>query len=259
MSRWHRLPPVALALGFVLAMAPRAATAESKPPRDTVEAPPALRPPVNDRMVLSHVLLDELEYRGFGPGGGVRWDGQAWMGTDWNRLWLKSEGLAESGRVSDVDVEAFYDRPIPRMRYFDWQAGMRQDLGSGPARTWAAVGIEGLLPNFYAFEPTLYFRGGGNIAARVNGLYNLLITNRLILQPQMEINLYNKDDPARGTGSGLSDLDGGIRLRYGFSRKFAPYIGFGYSKRFGHAADFARLAGEAVSQPRFEIGLRIWY
>ena len=139
-----------------------------------------------------------------------------------NRLWIKSEGLSDGHGVSDGDQEALDDRPIPRMRYFDGQAGVRADLDSGPRRAWTAVGIEGLAPWFFDVAPTLYIRDGGNIAGRIEGSWDLNLTQRLVLEPQAELNFYNKDDPSRKLGAGFSDLDGGVRLRYEFRRKFAP-------------------------------------
>lgn len=246
-------------LVLISCLGSRTAKAQKPPSVPTARTVPAIQSPVEDKMIFTHILFDQLEGRTTGPDSQFRWDGQAWTGTDMNRLWLKSEGFAGNGKVSDGDVEALYDRPIPHMRYFDAQAGVREDLDSGPRRTWGAVGVEGLLPDFYEFEPTFYFRDGGNVAGRVTALYNLLITNRLVAQPEVEVNFYNKDDPARGLGSGLSNLDTGVRLRYEFIRKFAPYVGFAYSRNFGNTAVFSRQKGEAVSDPSFVFGVRVWY
>ncbi len=248
----------AFLLGGIAGLALHAQT-----PPDTGTDPsqpvPAQRPsPIDDNRIFSRVIFDQLEGRTSGSETAFRWDGQGWVGTDRNKLWLKSEGTVTGGKVGDGDTEALYDRPIPRLRYFDWQAGVRVDLDSGPRRTWGAVGIEGLAPYFFDFEPTLYVRDGGHMAARLAGSYNLLITQRLILQPQLEMNFYTKDDPARGIGSGLSDLDTGLRLRYEFSRKFAPYVGFTYSGKFGDTAMFARMAGDSVHSPRLVFGIRVW-
>ena len=209
--------------------------------------------------VFAHLLCNQLEGRTNGPDNELRWDAEAWIGNDMNKLWLKSEGFVENGKASDGITEALYDRPLPFLRYLDAQAGARYDLDSNRGRTWGAIGIEGLAPNFFEFEPTFYFSDGGRIAGRVNGSYDLLITNRLILQPQFELNFYNKSDPGRGTGSGLSELDTGLRLRYEISRKFAPYIGAAYAGKFGETADFTRAEGEIVNDVRFVFGIRAWY
>ena len=220
---------------------------------------PGMPAPIADNRIFAHVLFDQFEGRTSGPNSQFRWDGEAWVGTDMNKLWLKSEGFANRSTVSDGDQEAMYDRPIPHTRYLDGQVGVRADLDSGPARTWAALGIEGLAPYYFQFAPTLYIREGGNLAGRLAGSYDLLLTQRLILQPEAEVNFYNKDDPGRRTGSGVSDLDTGLRLRYEINRKFAPYVGFAYNGKYGGTAQYSRLAGESTSDPRFIFGLRLWY
>jgi len=216
-------------------------------------------PPVMDDTIIAHVLFDQFEGRTNGPDNEFRWDGEGWAGTDMNKLWFKSEGFMENGIASDGDTEALYDRPIPYMRYFDMQGGVRYDLDSGPGRTWGAFGIEGLAPYFFEFQATGYFRDAGHLAARVVGSYDLLITQRLIVQPECELNFYSKEDRARGVGTGLSDIDTGIRIRYEISRKFAPYIGFAYTGTFGTTASFARAEGALVNDPRFVFGTRLWY
>jgi copper resistance protein B len=209
--------------------------------------------------VLTHARLDQLEGRTNGSDSGFRWDGEGWIGTDMNKLWVKSEGFSGNGSISDGDHEALFDRPIPHMRYFDAQLGVRSDLDSGPRRAWAALGIEGLAPGYFEIAPTLYIRNGGNIAGRVVASHDLLLTQRWIAQPEAELNFYSKDDPGRQIGSGLSDLDAGLRLRYEVSRKFAPYIGFAYNGNYGNTASYSRQAGETTNRSQFVFGLRIWY
>ena len=206
---------------------------------------PGLEPPVEDNQIFFHARLDQFEGRTNGPDNEVRWDGEGWF--------------SNNGTVSDGDHEALYDRPIPHMRYFDAQVGVRADLDSGPTRTWAAVGIEGLAPYRFEFAPTLYIRDGGHVAGRVTGSYDLLLTQQWIVQPEAELNFYSKDDPSRQIGSGFSDLDTGVRLRYEISRKFAPYIGFAYSGKYGNTASYSRQAGETTSDHRFVFGLRLWF
>jgi copper resistance protein B len=214
-------------------------------------------PPVKDNPILDSVIFNQLEGRITGPNPTFRWDAQGWIGTNNNKLWIKSEGDVTAGKMSDGDHEALYDRPIPHLRYLDWQAGVRVDADSGPTRTWGAVGIEGLAPYFFDIEPTFYFRDGV-VAGRLSGSYNLYITQRLILQPQIELNFYSRRDPARGIGTGLSDLDGGVRLGYQISRKFAPYVGFTCTSTFGETATFARRAGQPSHDSRLVLGVWVW-
>lgn len=229
----------------------------SPSPKDLSPEAAPYGPPVMDDMILGHVLFDQMEGRTNGPDNEFRWDGEGWVGSDMNRLWFKSEGFVEHGLATDGDQEALYDRPITA--YFDAQAGVRYDLDSNPGRVWGAIGIEGLAPYFFQFAPTFYFSDRGYFAGRITGSYDLLITNRLILQPQVEINFYSKSQADRGVGSGLSEIDTGLRLRYEITRKFAPYIGFAYTGTYGDTASFTRQEGGNVNDPRFVFGARIWY
>jgi copper resistance protein B len=220
---------------------------------------PGMKDSMMENPVLTHARFDQFEGRTSGSESEFRWDGEGWIGTDMNKLWVKSEGFSGNTSVSDGDHEALYDRPIPRLRYFDAQVGVRADLDSGPHRAWAALGIEGLAPGYFEIAPTLYIRDGGNLAGRVVASYDLLLTQRWIAQPEAELNFYSKDDPGRQIGSGLSDLDAGLRLRYEVSRKFAPYIGFAYNGKYGSTASYSRQAGETTNGAQFVFGLRIWY
>jgi copper resistance protein B len=89
--------------------------------------------------------------------------------------------------------------------------------------------------------------------------YDLSLTQRLILQPRAELNVYGKEDRAAGVGSGLSDGAFGIRLRYDVCRELAPYLGVERVRRFGQSADFARADGLDSGDTRVVAGLRIWY
>ncbi len=163
--------------------------------------------PIDDNRIYFHGVLNQFEGR-VGDGSYLRWDGEAWAGDDYNRIWLKSEGrynADNNGKVSDGDQEALYDRPISR--YFDVQAGIRYDLDSGPGRTWAALGIEGLALDFWNVQATVYASDNGHYALRTNANYDLYVTQKLVLQPQIETNWYTKQDRGRGVCAGLSDID----------------------------------------------------
>ncbi|GAN54370.1 copper resistance protein B [Tanticharoenia sakaeratensis NBRC 103193] len=214
-------------------------------------------PPVMDQMNWFHGILDEFEGR-YAPGGSdFRWDGEAWYGGDYNRLWLKSEGTLQRGRLSDGDQEALYSRAIST--YFNLQGGVRVDLDSGPTRTWGAFGVQGLALYQFEIQATGYVSDRGRFASRIEGSYDLLLTNRLILQPQAEFNLYTKADPARQVGAGLSDVDAGLRLRYEVWRKFAPYVAVTYAGYLTQARHIVRAQDEQTGAVRFTFGIRSWF
>lgn len=245
---------LAAAAGAFVVVAASAAMGQTRGADPNLAAP--FGSPVEDQRIFWHVLVEQFEGR-FGEERSFVWDGQAWAGTDLNRVWFKSEARVTNGDVEDGIHEALYSRAIST--YFDLQAGLRYDLDSRPSRGWAALGIQGLAPGFFNIEATAYASDAGHLAARFRGSYDLLITQRLILQPEFEMNLYSKSEPRRGVGSGLSDFEAGLRLRYEITRKLAPYIGVEYEDKFGKAADLARREDETVDDVRFVVGLRLWY
>ncbi len=206
---------------------------------------------------LAMLLIDRLEYFNGRDGNGVALDAQGWYGTDTNKLWVKVEGERSTGRLQNLRTEALWAHPIGI--YWNTQLGIRHDFGVGPDRTWAAFGVQGLAPYFFDIEATFYVGQAGRTAFRFEAEYELLLTQRLILQPRFEVNLYGRDDPQLGIGAGLSDAALGLRLRYEFSRKFAPYVGVEWERKFGKTADFARNAGEPTFDPRLVAGLRLWF
>ncbi len=241
---------------------PGASTVPS--PEPTPSYPKEEPSSMGENAIFWHLLFNQLEGRSNGPENELRWDGEAWIGTHWNRLWFKSEGFFNKhgqghGKIEDGFHEVLYDRPIWFLRYFDWQAGLRYDGDSAPPRYWGAFGIEGLAPEFFDLEATLYLRDAGHFAARITGFYDIFLTNRLILQPEFELNFYNKEDRSRAVGRGLSETDLGLRLRYEISRKFAPYIGFAYTQQVGGTGILVRKEGDIVYDPRVVFGIRTWY
>lgn len=214
-------------------------------------------PSMHDDRPYAHLLFDELEGR-LGSTDAFRWDGEGWIGTDSNRLWVKSEGVLTQGRTQDGEQELLYDRPVSA--FFDLQGGVRYDLDSLPGRGWAALGVEGLAPYLFELSATLYASDAGHFAAKLQASYDALLTQRLILQPLVEINAYTRADPERDLGSGFSDIDAGLRLRYEISRKFAPYAGVTYQRT---SAAVLRAAGAAFDRGvqhrwRLAIGVRTW-
>lgn len=212
---------------------------------------------MRDAEPLGMLRFDQLEAFDGLHGGGQSWEMEGWYGTDTDKLWVRSEGQHEGGNFDDSDVEALWSHAVAA--YWDTQLGMRNDFGDGPARQWLALGVQGLAPYWFELQATAYAGLDGRTAARLRVDYELLVTQRLILQPEFEANFYGKDDPQRRLGSGLSDADFGLRLRYEIRRQFAPYLGVAWTRRFGGTATFARDEGRPVFDRQLVAGLRIWF
>jgi len=212
---------------------------------------------MDDTHRFGKVMLDQFEWRDAQEGDAGAWDAQAWYGGDYNKLWIKTEGERVAGITQGASVDVLFDRVVGR--WWDAQGGIRQDFGRGPARTWLALGLQGLAPYWLDAEATFYVGEEGRTAVRLKADYDLLLTQRLILQPYGEANIYGKSDAEREVGSGLSDLELSLRLRYEVRREFAPYLGVGWFKRFGTTAGLARAAGEGSDEVRLVAGLHIWF
>ncbi|MDP3493481.1 MAG: copper resistance protein B, partial [Hyphomonadaceae bacterium] len=214
--------------------------------------------PVSDNMITSQFLFDQLEYRRSRNGtSALTWDFQGRVGTDYHRLWIKSEGERQGSRTQDGRLEFLYSRPVDA--FWDLQAGVRRDFGEGSNRNWLALGVQGVAPYWFDVEGTFYVGSGGRTALRLNAEYQFVLTQRTFLTPEVQTNFYGKTDPARGIGSGVSDVELGIRLRHEIRREFAPYVGVNWKRRLGRTADMARAAGESVSERQLVAGVRFWF
>lgn len=204
-----------------------------------------------------YVLINRLEAVDAEHGNAQAWEGQAWFGNDTDRLWLRSEGEREDGRVESANLEALYGRAISP--WWDVVVGAKHDLRPEHGQTWAAFGVQGMAPYKFEIAATAYIGEAGRTALNFEAEYELLLTNRLILQPLIEVDLYGRDDPQRGIGAGLSEAELGLRLRYELRREFAPYAGYVWSRKFGSTAEFARMAGGGEADRMWVAGVRFWF
>jgi len=207
---------------------------------------------MNDAGRLGEIAVDQWELRDDGAARSGVWQAQGWYGDDYDKLIVRSEGEWPSGASPRGRVELLWDRIATR--WWSVQAGARYDAGEGPGKGWAAVGARGLAPYWIDIEATGYLGSAGSFAARLKAQTDLRITQRLILQPELELNDYSRADRARQQGAGLSDIDAGLRLRYEIRRELAPYLGLAWSRRSGED----ERAGEA-DQLQWLIGVRFWF
>ena len=203
------------------------------------------------------VMLNLGEVRVLDGESGYRWDGEAWIGGDLNRFVLKTEGEGADGDLDAAEAQALYSRAVSP--YFDLQVGLRQDFEPTPRRTYFTVGFEGLAPYWFETEGAVFVSDKGDLSARLEGTYDLRLTQRWILQPRAEVNFAARDVPELGVGSGVSNVELGLRLRYELRREFAPYVGLSFERKVGGTADFARALGEAAEETSLVFGVRAWF
>ena len=266
--RWL-MPGLAL-----LALAPPALADEAALPGRNAD-PQAIYPPgerirqsgapaewpslLEDEKTFGYAVIDRLEY---GDGDGVNsylWDAQAWLGGDLNKLWVKTEGEGpERGEgPEDTEFQLLYNRTISP--FFGLQAGLRHDTNPGDDRSFAVLGLQGLAPYWFETDTSLFVSDNGKLSLRGEFEYDQHLTQRLILQPRLELNASAQDVPEYGLGQGLNNIETGLRLRYELRREFAPYVGVRHEALLGETEDIAKRAGEPGSSTSFVVGLRAWY
>lgn len=209
----------------------------------------------------SALIVDQLE-RFESDGADVSaYDMQARISQGFQRLTVKAEGEIAHGRLEDSRTELLWGKALSP--YWDTQIGVRHDTANDaratPARNWVALGLQGLAPYWFEIDATAYLGSGGQTSLRLDAEYDLLLTQKLILQPAAELTLYGSNDRKRGLGSGLAGTTVGLRLRYEFSRQFAPYVGAQRTASYGKTADFVRRAGRDVRDRQWVAGVRFWF
>ena len=207
--------------------------------------------------LLYKVSIDEFEWQGGSGPDALAWRGEAWVGKDERKLFLKTRGERSNESTEEFELQLLYEQAIAP--FWDLQFGWRGDLQPDQRRNWFALGVEGLAPGFIESELTAFAAGSGRTAARARFAYELLFTQKLVLEPEIELDWYGKDDPANGIGSGISSLEAGLRLRYALRKEFAPYIGLNWVRLYGDTGRYARAAGEDSSDLQVLAGLRFWF
>ena len=212
---------------------------------------------MDDRKKFGKVMLDRLEWRDADAGSRYAWDANAWYGGDFHKVWLEAEGERGDDTTHHSRLELGWERIVSA--WWSVRAGLRRDGGEGPSREWLGAGVAGLAPGFIETEAGIYVGEHGRTALRLKLERDFLFSQRLVLQPELELDAYGKDDPARLIGAGLSELSFGLRLRYELRREIAPYVGIAWAWRLGHSGDLAEAAGEQSFEFTALAGLRAWF
>ncbi|WDF73657.1 copper resistance protein B [Novosphingobium sp. KACC 22771] len=214
----------------------------------------------------SQVRADLAEVRVTGPEQGYHFEGEAWTGNvDRFVVATRGEGDfdngAEKGRFKEGEVQALYARALGP--WWNLRGGLRQDFGPrgagmGPQRTHAMLAIDGLSPYRFDIQGALFVSQRGEVTGRIEAAVDERITRRLVLQPRGEVNFSVQDQPDRELGSGLTSIEMGLRLRYEFTRQFAPYVGVLWTSSLGRTADYARAEGKGASSAGLVLGVKVW-
>lgn len=212
---------------------------------------------MEDDPVVTKVMIDQLETRITDGDNPLVLEGMVWIGKDLNKFVIKADVEQVKGETEELELQALYSRAVDP--YWDIQVGIRQDQKPVPTRNWLAIGFQGVAPYWFEIDTALFIGESSQVGLRFSAEYEWMITQRWVLSPEIEFNIHSKDDEAVGTGSGLSDSQVGLRLRYEIKREFAPYIGVNWNKKYGNTATFAKNEGEKIDDTQVVLGVRAWF
>ncbi len=208
--------------------------------------------------LFTFVEADQLEYRAANGHDSVEWEAQGWVGGDYDKVWVKTRGDAVvDGELERAEVQLLYSRAVSA--FWDVQLGARYDRNPDPARGYAVVGIQGVAPYFFEIDAAAFLSQEGEASARIEVEYDLLVTQRLIATSMAELDLSAQDVEDLGIGSGVNEIELGLRLRYEIVREVAPYVGVSWETKVGPTADAARRNGRDVDDVALVAGLRVWF
>jgi copper resistance protein B len=210
-----------------------------------------------DDPLLFKGVIDQFEVRNTDGKDPFVVEGMAWLGYDLHKAVAKFEIEQVSGETEENELQLLYSRAIDP--YWDLQIGLRHDDRPSPDRDWLAAGFSGTAPFFIETDVALFLGEDGQKALRLEAEYEMMITQKLVLVPELEMNFYSKNDPATHTGSGLADTEFGLRLKYEIKREFAPYVGINWTKKYGKTADYIGEEGEDTSDTQFVVGFSAWF
>lgn len=227
-----------------------------------LQAEPGWPMPVHDNKPYGQLMFDRLEAQSIEGSEFLLWDMQAWYGTDLNRFWLESEGSYNdnhSGELENLDLQ--YSRKISP--FWDLQAGLgtQTSFGAGDKveRYYGIIGFQGLAPQWFEIDTNLRVSDDGDTWLDFEAEYDWRLTQRWVLQARAASSYAFSDAEAFEQGRGFTGLTSGLRLRYHFSREFAPYIGVSASQAFGDTRDLLEAEGEDDSSTTFVAGVRLWF
>ncbi len=212
-----------------------------------------------DDRLFTLVKIDQLEYRKQDGNDLIVWEGQGRIGNDENKLALKTEGeyVRDADKFENAEFQLRYQRMISD--FFDAHVGVRHDIKPDPSRSFGVIGVNGLAPQWFETDASLFVSTRGDASLRLEADYDILFTQRLVLEPSAEINIAFSDDRPTGVGSGLSKVELGLRLRYEFTREFAPYVGVNWERKVGKTSDFASEEGEDSNVFAVLAGVRLFF
>ncbi len=179
-------------------------------------------------------------------------EGVAWYGSDSQRLRLTWD-IEHNQQDSHQNISLAWQKPLDSFWNYEWGVAYQAE------QTWLKVNINGLMPYKFEVDGSLLLDEQGHSMLILEGDYDLRFTQRLVLQPSLKTTLNGKEHAQHQQGSGLAELQTGLRLRYDVTRRFAPYLGIQQHDFLGKTADLRAQQGQTNHETTWLAGVRWWF
>lgn len=209
-----------------------------------------------DDMTFTGLWMDRLERVRHEDGNATELEGRFWRGNSYDKFVINTEAEFVGNSLQRAEIDFLWSHAVTP--FWNLRLGLTQEIGDAPDRSWATFSFRGLAPYWLDLETNIHIGEGGRTAFELEAEYDLLLTQRLVVQPRLDFKAYGKSDMAAGRGKGVANVEAGVRLRYEFSRQFAPYLGVERAAVFGETAKLLP-AGEPDRETHWVAGFRFWF
>lgn len=194
--------------------------------------------------------VHELEYRKKSGDTLKAWDMQLSLGQDLQQWTLAWQAEADEDEIENSELSLNYGKAISP--YWNATLGLTHDNRPQPQRSWMQLGLEGLAPFFIDTKLDVLVDEDGDMGLRIQLEQELMLSQRWQLNTGLEINVYAQNDRTLDIESGVQKIELALRLAYGVTRQFAPYIGIVHERQ------------TSLSQPNEDVtwavaGLSFWF
>lgn len=184
--------------------------------------------------IYSTISLDQTWLTTTNQNAELKSENELKIGTDEHKLVLQLAAHKAESESTELGTKLLYSRMISD--FWDIQTGFGyqehqinvNDLDQRHEKTSAILGLHGLAP--YFFESSAYLSLGKKdyVALNFEVERDILITQKWITQPYLEMDFLLNDHSKYAEKSGVREASIGLNTRYEISKQLMPYFELAY-------------------------------
>ncbi|MEG0482343.1 MAG: copper resistance protein B [Acinetobacter sp.] len=195
--------------------------------------------------------------------GALKSEFETRIGTDENKIFIKAHLDKHESHDAEYDVKALYSRMISD--FWDAQIGARYRVEKvaldhhrkdTEEKLDAVIGLHGMAPYFFETDAYLYAGEDHFAGFSLETERDLLLTQKLIFKPYLDMDVIFSDDSKYAKKSGLSNITAGLETRYEISKKVMPYLDIAYEYSKGNDSTAWQLESDSEKGWLYGAGIR---